>query len=92
MRLGAEYALVRGNRVVSFRGGTAYESGHQMTYTQTTPTYFTRLAVLYPPDPSGQWHATAGLGVAFATSFQVDAGVDVSQRTPTVSLSSVYRF
>jgi long-chain fatty acid transport protein len=92
IRFGTEYALVRANRVVSLRAGTAYESGHQMTYTQSTPTDFTRLGVLYPPNPPGQWHVTAGLGVAFATSFQVDAGVDVSKRTPTVSVSSVYRF
>jgi long-chain fatty acid transport protein len=92
IRFGTEYALVRANRVVSLRAGTAYESGHQMTYTQTTPTDFARLDVLYPPNPPGQWHVTAGVGLAFATSFQVDAGVDVSKRTPTISVSSVYRF
>jgi long-subunit fatty acid transport protein len=89
-RFGSEYAFVGGTRVTSLRIGTAYESAHQMTYTQSTPTNFTRLAVLYPPT-SGQWHVTPGAGVAFE-KFQVDGAVDVSSRIVTISVSAVYRF
>ena len=89
-RFGSEYALVRGSRVTSFRIGTAYESAHRMAYTQTTPTRFTRLEVLYPPG-EGQWHVTPGFGLAFPR-FQIDSAVDLSSRTRTFSLSTVVRF
>jgi long-subunit fatty acid transport protein len=90
MRFGTEYASVRGMRVLSLRLGTAYESAHTMFYTQTTPTRFARLEALYRPD-AGQWHVTPGFGIA-VPKVQFDAGVDLSRRTRTVSLSAVYRF
>ncbi len=89
-RFGMEYALVRGTRVTSFRVGTGYESAHHITYKQTTPNVITRFQVLYP-ETEGQWHITPGGGVAFR-KFQIDAAVDLSSRTKTVSASTVFRF
>lgn len=90
-RLGTEYVWLRSGQAISFRMGTAYESPHQLTFTQVTPTRQTQLEVLYPKQTKGQWHVTPGLGLA-VDSFQIDAAVDLSPRTRTVSVSAVYRF
>lgn len=88
-RFGAEYALVTGGRVVSFRMGTAHEPEHQLAY--SLPDSVNLLAAVTYPEGKTQWHVTPGVGVAFG-NIQFDAAVDRSPRVTTISVSAVYRF
>ncbi len=90
-RFGTEYAMVSGDRVMSFRAGGAYVTPHRLTYEPSSTYYDAQLDLLYSEETDGQWHIAPGFGLAYP-KFQVDAAYDISKRSQTFSLSAVYRF
>jgi long-subunit fatty acid transport protein len=90
VRFGTEYVVSIAPHVVSLRMGVAFESDHQMRYTQVGSVRYPRLEILYPAGED-QWHFTPGLGVAFE-KFQIDGAFDVADLSRTLSVSAVYRF
>jgi long-chain fatty acid transport protein len=86
LHLGAEYVFLESTPILAVRLGAWLEPDHQMRATTDDP--FTRAML---PGGSDDLHYTAGLGVA-VQNFQIDFGVDFSDRVDTVSLSAIYSF
>ena len=85
LRAGAELVILRSTPVLAARVGVWLDPDHRIRYTGDDP----RIHALRQPGDD-ELHVTAGLGLVFAR-FQLDLGVDFSERVDTVSLSSVYR-
>jgi long-subunit fatty acid transport protein len=86
LRLGAEYVFLESQPIVALRMGAWRDPDHRIRAVEGD--VFMR-ALLPPGDD--QIHFTAGLGLVFK-SFQVDVGIDSSDRVDTASISGVYRF
>ncbi len=92
-RIGFEYAFLDRNPTVYLRFGAWYDPDHKI-----------RFAAEPGIDPDSRFqavlfqggddaiHATAGIGLAFARDFKLDAAVDLADTFDTASLSVVYRF
>lgn len=101
VRIGAEYTNADAKRPYSIRFGAWHEPAHQLVFDGTlTPFTGTPLnaaqnsanahAAIFAEGPD-VWHFTGGYGVVFK-KFQIDAAVDLSQRSNTLSASLVYYF
>jgi long-chain fatty acid transport protein len=99
IRLGFEYTAVEAKHPWQLRFGAWHEPDHQLYFDGVvTPYTGTPLpadvrdenfrAALFQKGDS-QMHYTAGYGIVFE-KFQLDAAVDISDRTNTFSLSMVY--
>jgi len=83
---GVEYAFLTTMPIVSLRLGAWHDPDHRIR--SVSPEPFSRAEL---PRGEDEPHFAAGLGVAFSR-FQLDLGVDLSQRRDTASLSVVYSF
>jgi len=88
LRLGLEYALLRERSLpdVYLRGGVWFESEHRLRYEGDN---VERRAIW--GRGTDQFHYAAGFGLRFRR-FQLDAGLDLSETSDTLSVSSVYYF
>jgi long-subunit fatty acid transport protein len=88
LRLGLEYALLRERSLpdIYFRGGAWLESEHRLRYEGNN---LERQAIWRRGED--QLHYAAGIGLRFR-GFQLDVGLDLSDTSDTLSLSSVYYF
>ena len=84
IHLGGEYAFFAGTSVLAVRAGAWFDPDHYFGTRLDEP--FIR-AILVPGQD--QVHFAAGIGVALER-FQVDLGIDLSERIDTVSLSVIY--
>lgn len=89
LHLGGEYAFFAGTSVVAVRLGLWHDPDHQFRF-EGDPDQEPFLAALFPGGDD-ELHLAAGLGVALRR-FQVDLGVDLSDRVDTASLSAIYSF
>lgn len=85
IRLGGEYAFFLGLSVVALRLGAWHDPDHLV---RNEGDAFARAE--HPPG-SDETHLAAGFGVAFE-KLQMDAGVDLSDRIDSASLSLIYSF
>ena len=86
LHLGGEYAFFVSTSVVAVRLGAWLDPDHQVRNDTAGPL---TQAELIPGDD--QPHFAAGFGLAFE-KFQIDLGVDLSERRDTASLSAIYGF
>ena len=86
LHLGAEYVFLDATPIIAVRLGTWLDPDHQMRAVSENP-----FALAQLPRGEDEMHFSAGLGVAMQ-HFQIDLGVDFSDRTDTVSLSAIYNF
>lgn len=88
LRLGAEYGIYRERSMpdIQLRGGLWLDPDHEMRYTGPDPD----LQAVWTRG-SDELHYAAGFGLRFRR-FQIDAGIDISDRVNTISISSVYYF
>jgi hypothetical protein len=86
LHLGAEYVFLDVTPVIAVRLGTWLDPDHQMRAVSENP-----FALAQLPRGEDEMHFTAGLGIAMQ-HFQIDLGVDLADRTDTVSLSAIYNF
>ena len=84
--LGGEYAFFAGTSVVAVRAGVWFDPDHYFGTRVDEP--FIR-AILVPGED--ELHFAAGVGLALRR-FQIDLGVDLSERIDTASLSVIYSF
>jgi long-subunit fatty acid transport protein len=101
VRLGAEYTNAEAAHPYSIRFGAWREPAHQVYYDAAVIPYTgTPLTVEQSRQNSkatqfiegrDAWHITGGFGVVF-DKFQIDAAVDLSNRSDVLSLSMVYFF
>jgi hypothetical protein len=83
-RLGVEYAISGANRKAAFiRGGAWLDPDHEIRYEGSAPD---QRALFQRGDD--ELHASAGFGIRLR-SFQLDLGVDISERVSTVALSGI---
>lgn len=87
LHLGGEYVFRSAAALVAVRLGIWSDPDHQLRANDLTDPF---LSALQPPGDD-ELHWTAGVGVAFGT-FQIDLGVDLSDRVDTAALSTVYSF
>lgn len=87
LRLGAEYVFLRSTPVIAVRAGSWLDPAHSVTAAGTADTF--ERAIFQEGDD--ELHLTAGVGVVL-DRFQVDGGVDYSDRAVLASISLVYRF
>jgi len=85
-RVGGEYVFRRPKTMVALRVGAWLDPDHQLRAIVEDP--LTR--ALAPPGKD-EMHYAAGIGVAF-NRFQIDFGVDLSDRVDTASISAIYSF
>lgn len=83
---GLEYAFLNGTRPWFLRTGLWYDPPHGITYEGDSKEF---AAIFRPRD--GYIHWAAGGGV-IGNDYQLDVGVDYSERAVTFSLSAVVRF
>jgi long-subunit fatty acid transport protein len=89
LHLGGEYAFFVGTTVLALRLGAWHDPDHQFrSETDAAENPFIR-AIL--PAGEDELHFAAGVGVAFK-KFQIDLGIDLSERVQTASLSAIYSF
>lgn len=86
IHLGAEYAFFAGSSVVAVRMGVWHDPDHYLDIRDDDP----ELRALFPPGED-ELHLAGGLGAAFRR-FQIDFGIDLSERIDTASLSVIYSF
>lgn len=84
LHLGGEYVFRRPKTMVALRFGAWLDPDHRFRATNDDP--LTR--ALAPPGQD-EMHYAAGVGVAFEP-FQIDFGVDLSDRVDTASISAIY--
>ena len=93
VRLGAEWVVRQAPRPILLRGGTWYDPDHRVRFEDRTNARETipniRNKTVLEQKGKDSVHASGGVGVSFR-HFQVDAGLDVSPRVNTISLSVVY--
>ena len=82
--LGAEYAFLQIRPVIALRAGMWLDPNHQVRSSLEDP-------ILLPLLGTGgdEMHFSFGFGAAFE-SFQLDLGVDISDRQDTISISGIY--
>jgi long-chain fatty acid transport protein len=86
IHLGGEYTFFARSSVVAVRAGVWRDPDHN--FGANTDNLFDR-AIQVPGED--ELHLAAGLGVALR-SFQIDFGIDLSERIDTASLSVIYSF
>ena len=86
LHLGGEYAFFAGSSVLAVRAGVWFDPDHYFGTRSEEP--FIR-AILVPGED--ELHVAAGLGLALRR-FQIDLGIDLSERIDTASLSVIYSF
>ena len=86
LHLGGEYVFRRPKALVALRFGAWLDPDHQLRAILGDP--LTR--ALAPPGQD-EIHYAAGVGAAFKR-FQIDVGVDLSDRINTASISAIYSF
>ncbi len=86
LHLGVEYALLDVSPVIALRAGMWRDPDHRFHSIASDPEH----RALFPPGED-EIHLAAGLGLAWE-SFQIDAGVDVSDLVDTASLSVIFSF
>ena len=91
LHLGLEYLFPDGIRPWFLRAGTWWDPEHGARYSGAGEDALGMLYEVVFRPRGGLWHLAAGGGVV-GHFFQVDAGVDYSKRTLTVSVSTVVRF
>ena len=92
VHLGAEYQFLQLARPVAVRIGTWYDPDHAIRFApadSTNPDPF--YATGFRPGKNVV-HGTGGAGVAFPNQLEINAGVDISSKTKTFSVSTVVRF
>jgi len=104
LHLGFEYVIL-GKTPIALRFGGWYDPDHQLYYKEANrasaeldPTNQAaldearkRIEIRFPGGDD-QFHYTGGIGAVFGSSFQVEAGFDISDRSTIYSLSAVVRF
>jgi long-subunit fatty acid transport protein len=86
LHLGAEYAFLGAKPVFAVRLGLWLDPDHQVRNESDRP--FSRAEL---PPGADELHYAAGFGVAFKR-FQLDLGIDLSERVDTASISAIYSF
>jgi len=86
LHLGGEYVFRRSTTLIAVRVGAWLDPEHQLRATVDDPF----VSALLPPGDDEMHYAT-GVGVAFK-HFQVDVGLDFSDRIDTLSISAIYSF
>ena len=86
LHLGGEYVFHGSTTLIAVRFGAWLDPDHQLRATVDDP--FTRALL---PLGSDEMHYAAGVGLAFKR-FQIDFGVDLSDRADTASVSAIYSF
>ena len=89
IHLGGEYAFFAGTSVLAIRFGAWHDPDHQIR-SEADPNEEPYIAAILPAGKD-QTHLAAGIGFA-RDSFQVDLGIDLSERIDTVALSAIYSF
>lgn len=84
--LGAEYAFLGAKPVFAVRLGLWLDPDHQVRNESDFPFPQAEL-----PPGADELHYSAGFGVAFKR-FQLDLGIDLSERIDTASISAIYSF
>jgi long-subunit fatty acid transport protein len=94
IHLGGEYVFVSPNYRVPLRLGAWHDPDHQPAFRGSVHEgdLDERVNALLFPRGKSQWHYAGGVGFAYSTKFQLDAGFDRSDSTKIFSLSAVYRF
>lgn len=91
LHAGLEYLFPNGRRPWFVRSGLWWDPEHGVRYVGDTRGALGRQEEIRFRERDGVLHWAAGVGVV-GNSYQLDAGVDYSQRTLTVSVSTVVRF
>lgn len=86
LHIGLEYVMLDTTPLVALRLGGWRDPDHQVRYLGDDP--FAR--ALFPPGEDAL-HWALGFGIAFR-SFQLDLGVDFSNRVDTAAISAIYSF
>ena len=86
LHLGGEYVFLGSTPIIAVRLGAWLDPDHQM---RATSDELLIRALL--PRGEDEMHYTAGLGIVMQ-NFQIDLGVDFSDRVDTVSVSAIYNF
>ncbi len=86
IHLGGEYAFFAGISVLAVRLGAWHDPDHYLDVREEDPA----VRALFAPGED-ELHLAAGLGVALRR-FQIDLGIDLSERIDTASLSLIYSF
>jgi hypothetical protein len=86
LHVGGEYAFFIGTSVVALRLGAWHDPNHQVGADASNP-----ISLAEHPPGSDEVHLAAGVGIA-RERFQVDLGIDLSERRDSLSLSAIYSF
>jgi opacity protein-like surface antigen len=86
-RLGVEWIVHTGRTAVIVRGGTWYDPDHRVRFEGQTEIPGSALDLRL----ADEIHLAGGFGLA-RSRFQLDAGIDISNRVNTISTSAVLRF
>ena len=86
IHLGAEYVLIGASPILAVRAGAWLDPDHSLQQTDDN----LLLDAFYPPG-SDEIHFAAGLGLTFER-VQIDLGVDLSDLSDTVAISTIYSF
>jgi hypothetical protein len=86
LHLGGEYVFLGSTPIIAVRIGAWLDPDHQIRATSDEP-----FARAVEPRGEDEMHYALGLGMALE-SFQIDLGVDFSDRVDTLSLSAIYDF
>lgn len=86
IHLGGEYVFKPSKTLVAMRVGAWIDPDHQLRATVRDP-----LTSALAPSGEDLLHLAAGVGVAFRR-FQLDFGIDLSDRVDRASLSAIYSF
>jgi long-subunit fatty acid transport protein len=89
IHLGGEYAFFAGTSVLAVRLGIWHDPDHQIR-SETDPAENPFITAILPSGED-ELHFAAGLGLAF-DRFQIDFGIDISERVGTAALSTIYSF
>ncbi len=90
---GLEYVVLKTRQPVSLRTGAWFDPDHRPSFRgRLDETALARALATRFPRGDDAWHYAGGIGIVLGESFQLDAAVDLSPETDTLSLSSVVRF
>ena len=84
LRIGGEYVFLDSTPVIALRLGAWYEPDRLMRGNGAEPVVDALL-----PAGDDEMHYATGVGLAFET-FQLDVGIDISDRADTLSISAVF--
>ena len=92
--IGTEWTIVRESPHISpiLRLGFWFDPAHAVQFVPITnsPGEIRLAAAL--PGTTGQWHYAGGLGIPVSKRLEFNAGIDVSSRSATLSVSTIVRF